>query len=170
MEWWIDEGYVLASKNPSHEDLRRLRSEGFATLVSLLDERKEKAGYDVSSITEAGWTRHSVGIPEGGVPSIRQFEDFAAFVREAHPRGRIVVHCSTGAGRAATMGAAYWIDHGLSAAEAIEHIRQVNQHPWDTPERTAALQEFERCRINTGQATAKHYAGAALNLLVSRTN
>ena len=35
--WWIDESIVLASSNPSDDDLSALRSEGFCVAVSLLD-------------------------------------------------------------------------------------------------------------------------------------
>jgi len=44
--WWIDEPLVIASSNPSDEELVRFRAQGFSVAVSLLEENKQPLRYD----------------------------------------------------------------------------------------------------------------------------
>ena len=122
--WWIHADRVLASGNPTDSDLAGLSGKGFTVIISLLDERRERPKYDVAKALVQGWTRHKVEIPESGTPSLDQLHEFVRLIRTAPPEVKILVHCGTGAGRAATMGAAYWIGQGLPAEEAIDRIRK----------------------------------------------
>jgi protein tyrosine phosphatase (PTP) superfamily phosphohydrolase (DUF442 family) len=97
--WWVDEPLVMASSNPSGEDLARLRSQGFSVVISFLDERKEPPKYDRRSAAAAGWTTISIPIEEGGVPSPDELSEFRARMR-AWPEGmKILMHCESGLGR-----------------------------------------------------------------------
>ena len=141
-QWWIDAGRILASENPRDKELDALRTQGFEIVISLLDEQQQQPRYTVLNAENAGWKRHVLPIPESKAPSLDQLERFATIVKAVPPLTKILVHCSTGRGRAATIGAAYWIMRGSSAAEAIKRIEEVGHRDWKTPAREAVLHEF----------------------------
>lgn len=51
-----------------------------------------------------------------------------------------------------TVGAAYWIDRGLSVADAIARILKANPHGVETEEQEVALREFAQHRANSRAA------------------
>jgi protein-tyrosine phosphatase len=59
---------------------------------------------------------------------------------------KVLVHCQGGSGRTGTMGAAYWIAKGLSAADAIRKVRQANPDAVETIGQERILDEFEEVR------------------------
>ena len=149
--WWIDEPLVMASSNPSDEDLARLRAQGFSVVVSLLEEKKRPPRYDKKSAARAGWTIYSIPIEEGGVPSRDQLADFLRQVRALPEGTKMLVHCESGLGRSAFMGAVYWIAKGLTATEAIARVQQAGLEPdWTTPERATLLHECAQLQREAG--------------------
>jgi hypothetical protein len=73
--WWVDEPWVMASSNPSDEDLERLRVLGFSVVLSLLEEKKQPPRYDKKSAAGAGWANYPIPIEERGVPSRDQVSE-----------------------------------------------------------------------------------------------
>ncbi len=141
-EWWIDEPLVKASMNPTDTMLGRLRAQGFTLLVSLLDEQRERPEYDVWSTVVAGWTRRTFEIPEGEAPTVGQLVEIIGTIRAAPSGTKALVHCSTGRGRAATIGAAYWIDAGLSPQAAISRVSAETGRGFVTADRERVLTDF----------------------------
>jgi protein-tyrosine phosphatase len=120
---------VLASSSPSINELKELFREGFRTMISLLDESERRPDYCAAEAQAMGFNWFSVPVKDFHAP---RFEDFQRFldiihkIQDAGPvrgRSKVLVHCWGGLGRTGTMGAAYWIDKGLSADEAIRQIR-----------------------------------------------
>jgi len=149
--WWFDEPLVLASGNPGDEELARLRARGFSVMVSLLEEGKEPARYDRQAAPLAGWSIHSIPVKEGGAPSLDQIRDFTALLAGLRDSTRVLVHCESGLGRSAFMGAAYWIARGLTAREAIARVQQATASAdWRTAERARRLQQYEKLLLRVG--------------------
>jgi ADP-ribosyl-[dinitrogen reductase] hydrolase len=149
--WSIDEPFLKASSNPSDDDLAQLRSQGFSVVISFLDEKLQPPRYNKNLAAAAGWVNHPIAIAGGGVPSLKQLSEFTTFVKSL-PRGtKIVMHCESGLGRTASMAAAYWIEKGLSANEAIARVRQAaGDGRWITPQREGLLQEYARTHQGAG--------------------
>lgn len=147
--WWIDKPRVIASSNPSDQDLARLRAQGFGVAVSFLEESRQPPEYDGRSAAAAGWAFHSIPIEEGRAPSLEQVLEFTARMR-AMPEGtNVLVFCESGLGRSALMGAVYWIARGLTASEAIVRVQRAGLKPdWRTAERERLLREYEKLRRN----------------------
>jgi protein-tyrosine phosphatase len=146
--WWIDESWLKGSANPSDEDLAQLRSESFRVGISLLEESRQAPRYDKQAALSAGWTIHSVPVPENHAPSIEQIHEFMARLTESLEGTKVVVFCQSGKGRTACMGAAYWIAQGLPASTAIERMTERCLDPeWPTRERRKVLQEYEQIRL-----------------------
>ena len=114
----------MACANPTDKELEDLRGQGFAAVISLLDEQQQKLRYNVADAERAGWVRHVLPIREGEAPSLDQLERFRKIIQALPPNAKVLIHCSTGLGRAATLGAAYWIVKGSSATEAIKSIEK----------------------------------------------
>jgi protein-tyrosine phosphatase len=55
---------------------------------------------------------------------------------------KMIVHCEGGTGRTGTFAAAYWVTKGMTAADAILHVRKVRSHAVETLEQEAVLVEF----------------------------
>jgi protein-tyrosine phosphatase len=149
--WWIDEPLVMASSNPSDEDLARLRVQGFSVVVSLLEERKQPPRYNKQAAAAAGWAIYTIPIEEGGVPSREQLAGFLGQLR-AFPEGtKLLLHCESGLGRSAFMGAVYWIAKGLSAIEAMARVQQAGlAADWITPQREDLLHECAQLQRAAG--------------------
>jgi len=144
--WWIEEGVLLGSSNPSDADLEQLYRDGFRVVISLLDENEQPPRYDVAHASALGFARHSVPVRDFHPPTVQQLEQFARLADAARTLGKVVVHCEGGAGRTGTMAAAYWIDRGRSIPDAIAKIRRAKPHAIETDEQRAALEEFARSK------------------------
>ena len=153
--WWIDPGRILACANPTDKELEDLRAQGFAVVISLLDEQQQQHRYNVADAERAGWVRHVLPIPEGEAPSLDQLERFRKIIQALPPNTKVLIHCSTDRGRVATLGAAYWIVKGSSATEAIKSIEEARYQDWETPERKVVLGEFAEHRNREAQRSEK---------------
>ncbi len=149
--WWVIEPVVMATSNPTDQDLAQLRAEGFSIVFSFLDEKEQPPRYDKKSATAAGWIVYSIPIEEGGVPSSEQLTEFIAAVNALPEGTKILMHCESGLGRTAFMVAAYWIANGLTADRAIGRVRQAAADAdWITSQRVSALHEYARRRETAG--------------------
>jgi protein tyrosine phosphatase (PTP) superfamily phosphohydrolase (DUF442 family) len=144
--WWIDEPFMMGSSNPTNETLARLRADGFALLVCLLDEAEQAPRYDADVARRAGWSRQTIPIRDYAAPSIEQITTFVELVAAAGDGVRVLVHCEGGSGRTGTMAAAYWITQGLSVRDAIARIRRARPGAIETDEQRAVLHDFATLR------------------------
>jgi len=141
--WWIDEGKLLGSSNPSSQELQMLYNEGFNTIISFLDE-EEQSRYDRELVREMGFELHSIPVPDCTPPSLDQYGMFWGIVIAAFERGKVVAHCEGGSGRTGSMGAAYWILKGLPAEDAIEKVRRERSSAVETSAQCSSLHELAR--------------------------
>jgi atypical dual specificity phosphatase len=142
--WWIDEPVVAGSANPTDEALADLRADGFAVIVSLLDERTQRPRYDVARLAAAGWARHSLPVVDYHAPTIDQLRQFVALARLATKEARVLVHCEAGVGRTGTMAAAYWIQRGFGVDEAVTRVRRAKPTAVETAAQMVALGDFAK--------------------------
>lgn len=148
--WWIAKGQVAGSRNPTHQELRVLASDGFSTIVCLLDERHQQLGYSRGGAEAMGYVWRSVPVVDHCAPSIDQMLEFVRIVGERSTAGKVLVHCWAGWGRTGTMGAAYLISRGKSAPAAIAHIRRACPQAIETPEQEASVFAFEQALRQAG--------------------
>jgi atypical dual specificity phosphatase len=57
------------------------------------------------------------------------------------------VHCRAGKGRTGTVLAAYFVSKGMSAAEALQRVRELRPGSIETPEQEHAIADLAR-RLN----------------------
>ena len=142
--WWIDEPHLLGSRNPTGEDLERLRRDGFVVLVSLLREDQQAPRYDIKRAMALGFVRHNIPVEDFCPPTVDQLEEFVKLVRGLPPGAKAIAHCEGGTGRTGTFAAAYWLAKGMTVSDAIARVRKSRRHAVETPEQEVALKEFAR--------------------------
>ena len=141
--WWIDELLILGSSNPTTGQLKRLYQEGFRSIISLLDERKQSPHYDIEEVEAMGFRLFSIPLEDFSAPMLDDFKAFLKAVHHALNQGKVLIHCQAGLGRTGIMAAAYWIDKGLSVNEAIKKIRKSNPNIIASDEQENSLYELE---------------------------
>src|SRR4030095_5261102 len=71
-----------------------------------------------------GFAHHLMPIPDGGVPTPEQFQEYVRFVDEQLRAGNpTAVHCAAGLGRTGTVLAGYLIEKGVPFETAVTRIR-----------------------------------------------
>lgn len=120
--WWIHDSTVLATSNPSDDDLSALRAEGFGVAVSLLDAIHQRPKYDARSATDSGWLLYTIPIDHRASPTLVQACEFIALIGAVSNVAKSLVFCNDGLARSAFMGAVYWIAKGIPVSTAVARV------------------------------------------------
>ena len=96
----------------------RMRRWGVTAVVNMRIE------YDDAQAGVASDRHLHLPVEDDTAPTLEQLHTGSRFIAAEIERGGVVyVHCGSGIGRAPTMAAAYFITVGLTAEEALDHIR-----------------------------------------------
>jgi atypical dual specificity phosphatase len=138
---WVDPPHLAALAIPgTAEDLAWLRRNGIEVLVSLTEEPVTR-----SWVNDAGLMVVHVPVPDMEAPTPRQFEMVLDTVHRANTAGMgVAIHCTAGMGRTGTVLAAYFVDKGLSAKEAVNKVRQLRPGSIETIEQEQAIEAFAK--------------------------
>ena len=120
-------------------DMDAIRDWGATDIVTLIEDH-EFESLSVRSLGEAVKARdikwHHLPIRDGDVPTTEAIGRWRALSPGLHRilerRGRLVVHCRGGLGRAGTIAALILIERGRSAPDAIREVRSVRCGSVDT--------------------------------------
>lgn len=125
--------------NSLREDLAQLSEEGIGSIVSLTER-----GLERELLAELGFTSLHLSIHDFMPPTLEQMIQFLEFTREQHAANRAVLaHCHAGIGRTGTMLAVFKVSEGLTAPEAIQHVRERRRGSIETLDQERAVQAFE---------------------------
>jgi len=119
-------------------DLAFLAAEEVNTIVSLT----------VTALPEEDVSAHGMAlvhipIVDGQPPTPAQIDEFVALAKQGEADGtKIAVHCTAGRGRTGTMLAAWFISSGMSAADALSHIRKLRPLSVETSGQEQALEDY----------------------------
>jgi atypical dual specificity phosphatase len=149
--WWVEPGKLAGMpmpliatarrENPTSplhafdDDLLLLDAVGIRAVVGMLNIPVDSVIY-----RSAGFAHHLMPIPDGGVPTAEQFQEFVRFVRAQLQAGNpTAVHCAAGLGRTGTVLAGYLIAEGVPVDIAIARIRQARPGAIETREQVRFL-------------------------------
>ena len=123
---------------PLRDDLEFLKMHNLSAIVSLSEQRLEKA-----FIEEFGFAYLHLPVPDFTAPSFGQIEQFMEFQRTAEASGvGAVVHCGAGLGRTGTMLACALVSRGYDAESAIERVRTLRPYSIETVEQEDAVRAY----------------------------
>jgi atypical dual specificity phosphatase len=81
-------------------------------------------------------------------PTMEQLEQAVESIERSGRAGMAVaVHCTAGHGRTGTILAAYFVNRGMSAVEAIEHVRKLRPGSIETTEQEYIVKEYASTRF-----------------------
>ncbi len=134
---FVDES-VAGMPMPSAGDIDFLRQKGITAIVGLKEQQ-------VSEEELNGIRYIHMPIPDFEAPlSSLQKEFVDEVTKEVQNGGKVAVHCKAGKGRTGTMLATWLVSQGMSAEDAISHVRETRPGSIETSEQLETVHTFER--------------------------
>ncbi len=140
---WVVEGALSGMPLPGgrrglDDDLRFLHFEGLDLLISLTEETLDGEALLAFELD----TLH-LPIEDFTAPEPEQIDDFVAEVATRLDLGeRVGVHCLGGLGRTGTMLATWFVHEGMTAEDAIAHVRDLRPGSIETEEQEQAIHDY----------------------------
>ena len=155
--YWLVEGSLAGSSRPGgdsgwpraqgsgvnptqqlEEDCRSLASEGIGAILTLTEEPLQPG-----PLARHGLVALHLPILDQTAPYPADFTRALDFIDEQHSLSRaVLVHCRFGMGRTGTILAAWLIQRGDTAEQAIARLREVRPGSVTTEAQEAALYQF----------------------------
>lgn len=108
-----------------------------------------------SMVESAGLAHAHIPIVDMTPPTLDQQLEFVALLDDAFARGETVgVHCLAGKGRTGTMLATWFVRTGLSADDAIAHVRSARPGSIETPAQEQAVHTYAAHRATMRRVPA----------------
>src|SRR5919201_526320 len=138
---WIDRPKLAALARPDAPDeLAWLRQNGIELIISLTEDPLRR-----DWVADASLLALHVPVADMEAPTPSQIETCISAIRRAHDRQMgVAVHCAAGLGRTGVILACYFVAQGMTAAEAIDHVRDLRPGSIETDEQLEAIEEYER--------------------------
>jgi atypical dual specificity phosphatase len=144
---WIDKLLLAALALPeSKEDLEWLRRQGIEVLISLTEDPLRR-----DWVNDTGILVVHEPIDDMEAPTQEQLDRCVRAIGRAHEQNMgVAVHCGAGLGRTGVVLAAYFVQQGQSAREAIAKVRGLRPGSIETEEQAASVAEFARRKRSEG--------------------
>lgn len=136
---WVIVGKLAGSAQPSRdENLAFLRQEGLTDVVSLTEGPLPE---DLLATYNLRAYHHP--IPDYTAPSLAQALEIVGLIRELLDEEKaVLVHCGAGMGRTGTVLACYLVAEGMTAADAVAHIRCTRPGSIETEAQEALVHSY----------------------------
>ena len=138
---WIDKPRLAAHAMPgSREEYQWLRDHGIHLIISLAEDPPRR-----DWINDTGILVLHEPMVDMEAPTQEQLDRcVSAIVRAQEHNMGVAVHCGAGMGRTGVVLAAYLVQRGRAAREAIAEVRRLRPGSIETEDQAAAVAEFAR--------------------------
>jgi atypical dual specificity phosphatase len=138
---WVEKPLLAAMARPgAQEDLDWLRDQGIQLLISLTEDPPRR-----DWVNGAGLFSLHVPVVDMEAPAQEQLDLCLSAIARAHEKDMgVCVHCGAGLGRTGVILACYFVNKGLSAANAMARVKRLRPGSIETEEQSAAVEEFAR--------------------------
>jgi len=147
-EWsgfsWVVEDQLagmprLGAGSTRDQHLAFLAEQEIDLLVSLTAE-----GTDPDAAAAYGVSVLHLPVKDFSAPTLDQLFEFTAIAHQVIDEGgRVGVHCTAGLGRTGTFLSAYFVTTGMTADEAIAHVRELRPGSVETKVQEQAVHDFD---------------------------
>jgi atypical dual specificity phosphatase len=140
---WVIDDQLAGMAHPGLGDAAQasydyLDSRDVTLLVSLTEHLPQATG-----LADRGIDHLHLPVVDYTAPTLEQLDDFVTLTSaELWRGGRVTVHCAGGRGRTGTFLAAWFVAGGMSAAEAIEHVRALRPGSIETTCQLDVIAEY----------------------------
>ena len=144
---WVIPDLIAAMGRPRdlYDELAYLKDQKIDLIISLTRTPIAK-----SFLEEFEFEYLHIPIRDFAAPSQKQSDSFVSAIIAASEAGkRAAIHCQAGMGRTGTMISCYLVKSGMTAREAINHVRRLRPGSIETADQELAVYEYER-RIKAG--------------------
>jgi atypical dual specificity phosphatase len=140
---WIDKPRLAAMGQPQGPDeLAWLREQGIELLITITEEPLRR-----DWLFEAGLLGLHIPMVDMEPPELEQIRKCLSAIQKAQAQGMGVgLHCQAGRGRTGTTLACYYVESGMSAQEAMRHIRKLRPGSIESEAQEEVVEEFARSR------------------------
>ncbi|MFN0072369.1 MAG: dual specificity protein phosphatase family protein [Chloroflexota bacterium] len=138
---WMEANTLAACIYPESDlELAELAGIGITLLVNL-----HERAHSTESLERHGLRQLHLPVPDLAPPTVEQIQIGITEIGSALAKNtNVVVHCAAGLGRTGTLLACYYVQRGLSAERAIDHIRTLRPGSIESAIQVQAIHEFAR--------------------------
>jgi|GEM_PF-1030017 len=124
--WFDDLEEVAGSAVPFGEDLPPLKWQGIQTVISFIPDPEfpDTLGF-TEELGKTGIKHYTFKIPNMGVPTPEQRDEFIGVVNDSLNPGKVLLHCVGGKGRTGTMAGLWLLHEGVPFDEMLKRVRYV---------------------------------------------
>lgn len=140
---WVEDERVLVCASPNSK--RALKFLTRDRRISVVINVRE-ATHDPKRLAHFNLCEIHLPVPDKAAPTTPQIEAGVAAIEQLLASGhRVAVHCRSGRGRSGTLAACYLVKaKGMSADEAIAHVRAVRKGAIENEPQEAAIRGYAR--------------------------
>jgi len=113
------------SEQPTHIDLKNLKSQGFTTVINLRGPKEYDEKLEKKIITESGLNYYNIPFYKKSNLSNEYIDKVTKKIMKHRRDGKLLVHCSSGNRVGIWLGGHFFKDHGLSKEKSLKMARDL---------------------------------------------